>query len=129
MPAVTALYAGVLGLMSIALGFPIGQLRGRLNVPLGDGGNANLLLAIRRHANFMEWVPLTLLLIALLEMGGVARVPIHCLAAGLVAARILHAAGLRADTMQGVGRLVGAAGTAIIVVVTSVWLIVRFVTA
>jgi hypothetical protein len=127
MPAVIALYAGILGLMSIAIGLPIGGLRGKLNVSLGDGGNPDLQLAIRRHGNFMEWVPLALLLIALLEMSGVSKLTIHSLGAGLVAARIFHAAGLQANTMQGIGRLVGAAGTALIVVVTSVWLLVRFV--
>lgn len=61
MPIVTALYAGLLGLISIGVAFPAGSLRGRLNVSVGDGGNRDLLLAMRRHANFTEWVPLALL--------------------------------------------------------------------
>jgi uncharacterized membrane protein YecN with MAPEG domain len=64
MPAVTAFYAGLLGLMAIAIAFKAGRLRGRLNVPIGDGGNRDLLLAMRRHANFAEWAPLALVLIA-----------------------------------------------------------------
>jgi hypothetical protein len=126
MPIVIALYAGILGLMSVAIGFPIGRLRGKLNVSLGDGGHQDLQLAIRRHGNFMEWVPLALLLIALLEMSGASKLAIHILGASLVLARIFHASGLQAHTMQGIGRLVGAAGTGTIVLVTSVWLLVRF---
>jgi uncharacterized membrane protein YecN with MAPEG domain len=125
---IVTLYAGLLGLMSIAIGFPIGQLRGKLKVSLGDGGDQRLLLAIRRHGNFMEWVPFALLLIALLEINGVAKLAIHALAAGLVLARLFHAVGLKHDSIEGVGRLVGAAGTALIVVISSIWLIVRFAT-
>ncbi|HEY2395307.1 MAG TPA: MAPEG family protein [Rudaea sp.] len=126
MPVVTALYAGLLGLMSIAVAFPAGSRRGKLNIPLGDGGNSDLLLAMRRHANFVEFVPLALILIALLELDGVSKMPIHVLGAGLVVARACHAAGLRSDTMKAPGRVVGAAGTVLITVVTSIWLIVRF---
>jgi uncharacterized membrane protein YecN with MAPEG domain len=126
MPIVTALYAGLLGLMSIAVSYPAGSLRGKLNIPFGDGGNKDLLMAMRRQANFVEYVPLALLLIALLEMNGASKLPIHVLGAGLVIARVCHALGLRSDTMQAPGRLVGAAGTVLITVVTSIWLVVRF---
>lgn len=127
MPIVTSLYAGLLGLMAIAVAFPAGSLRGKLGIPLGDGGNRELLRAMRRQANFIEWVPLALVLIALLEMSGVTKTAIHVLGAGLVIARICHALDFRADTMQGPGRFVGAAATALITLVSSIWLIVRFV--
>jgi uncharacterized membrane protein YecN with MAPEG domain len=65
MPVVTAFYAGLLGLMTIAVAFPAGSLRGKLNIALGDGGNTDLLLAMRRQANFVEYVPMALILIAL----------------------------------------------------------------
>src|SRR5262245_59015976 len=58
---------------------------------------------------------------------GVPKTAIHALGGGLVVARACHALGLRADTMQGAGRFVGAAGTALIVAVSSVWLIYTFV--
>jgi uncharacterized membrane protein YecN with MAPEG domain len=125
---IVTLYAGVLGLMAIAIGFPIGQLRGKLKVSLGDGGDQRLLLAIRRHGNFMEWVPFALLLIALLENAGVSKWAVHLLGAGLVLARLCHAMGLKHDSIEGAGRLVGAAGTALIIIVASVWLLVRFAT-
>ena len=127
MPIVTSLYAGLLGLMAIAVAFPVGSLRGKLGIPLGDGGNRELLRAMRRQANFIEWVPLTLVLISLLEMSGVAKTAIHVLGAGLVVARICHALDFRVDTMSGPGRFIGAMGTVLITLVTSIWLIVRFV--
>jgi uncharacterized protein len=127
MPMVTALYAGLLGLVAVAVAFPAGMLRGKLNISVGDGGNPALLLAMRRHANFAEWVPLALILIALLELNGVSTRAIHSLGAALVIARLLHAIGLKSDTMQSVGRGLGAMATALITVTASVWLLVVFV--
>ena len=129
MPAITALYAGLLGLLSLAVAYPAGSLRGKLNVSVGDGGNPELCLAMRRHANFAEWVPITLILIALLELNGVSHTAIHVLGAALVVVRICHALGLKVDNMKSPARFVGASGTALIVVVASVWCVVRYFTA
>ncbi|MGO9933940.1 MAG: MAPEG family protein [Steroidobacteraceae bacterium] len=127
MPIVTALYAGLLGLLAVAVAFPVGMMRGKLNISVGDGGNPALLLAMRRHANFAEWVPLALILIALLELNGVSPRAIHALGATLVVARLLHAFGLKSDTMQSIGRGLGAMATALITVTASVWLLVLFI--
>lgn len=126
MPETTLLYAGLLGIMSIAVAFPAGALRGKHNISIGDGGRQDLLLAIRRHGNFAEFVPLALILIGGLEMSGVSGTPIHVLGGGLVLARIAHAIGIKADTIQSPLRGVGAGGTALITVVASVWGIVRY---
>lgn len=126
MPVITALYAGILGLMSIALAFPAGSLRGKLQVSVGDGGHPELLLAMRRHGNFVEYVPLALILIGLLELNGVTGTAIHAFGAGLVVARICHAVGLKADTVNSVPRGIGAGGTALITIVASAWAITLF---
>ena len=140
MPVITALYAGILGLMSIVLALGAGSLRGKLKVSIGDGGHPELLLAMRRHGNFVEFVPLALILIGLLEMNGVGATAlhalgnvhgrqapymaaIHALGAALVLARVCHATGLKADTLAGPTRAIGAVGTMLVVVVASVWAI------
>lgn len=125
-PLITALYAGILGLMAIVLGFAAGSIRGRKKIPIGDGGDPELLLAIRRHGNFVEWVPLTLILIGLLELGGVSATALHALGAALVASRIFHAVSLKADTIQGIGRIIGAGGSTLVLLIASVWSIVLF---
>jgi uncharacterized membrane protein YecN with MAPEG domain len=125
-PAITALYAGILGLMAIGLAFPAGALRGKKKISIGDGGDSELLLAMRRHGNFIEWVPITLIVIGLIEMGGVSSTVIYILGAGLVLSRISHAAALKADTIQGVGRIIGAGGTILVLAVASIWSIVLF---
>jgi uncharacterized protein len=127
MTIITALYAGLLALVSIGVSFPAGSLRGKLGVSVGDGGNKDLQLAMRRHANFVEYVPLALILIALLELNGVATRTLHILGAGLVIARLAHATGFKADSIKSPGRLIGAGGTVLITAVSAVWLIVLFV--
>ena len=123
---VTALYAGLLGLMAIGLAFFVGSIRGSSGISIGDGGNPQLLLAMRRHGNFIEYVPLILILMGVLEINGVSSTPLHVMGASLVVFRILHALGLKADTIQSVPRAIGAGGTALILVVASVWSIITF---
>jgi uncharacterized membrane protein YecN with MAPEG domain len=124
MPTITALYAGLLGLVSMAIAFKAGSLRGKKNIPLGDGGDRELLLAMRRHSNFVEYVPLALILIGLLELNHVRPTALHTLGAALVIARVSHAVGMKPDKMQVPGRFIGASLTALVIVVASVWAIV-----
>ncbi len=121
---VTALYAAIIGIIAIWLGSRPGLLRGKTKISVGDGGNPDLLLAMRRHANFAEWVPLTLIIIALLEMQGAPRIAIHCLGAALIIFRLAHAQGLRGDSIQGAGRAIGAFGTVLVLGIASIWNIV-----
>jgi uncharacterized membrane protein YecN with MAPEG domain len=125
-PLITTLYAGLLGLLSIAVAFQAGRLRGKLGIALGHGDSKELHLAMRRHANFAEYVPMALILIALLEANGVSHYAIHGLGAALVISRVCHAVGVQADTMAGPGRFVGAAGTALVTVIASVWAILVY---
>jgi len=48
-PDITALYAGLIAILGIAIGFVCILLRRKLKINLGDGGNADMLLAMRRH--------------------------------------------------------------------------------
>jgi uncharacterized protein len=124
---ITAIYAGLLGLMFLALEIPIGALRGRGNVSLGDGGNPDLTVAIRRHANFVEHVPLALLLLALLELNGAGHTLLHLLGAALVLARLMHPFGLDVHVMRRPPRALGALTTALVILVASVTLIWRVI--
>ncbi len=126
MPVVTLLYAGLLGLMAIAVAVPAGRLRGITGISVGDGGNPDLILAMRRHANFIEFVPIALILIGLLEMNGVSANAIHGLGGALVVFRVCHAFGLKGDNMNNPLRGIGAGGSTLLVIVASVWAIVKF---
>ena len=55
--------AGLLGLLVVVLTVNVGLMRGRKKIYLGDGGDPEMLAAIRAHANLIEFAPLCLLLI------------------------------------------------------------------
>ena len=123
---VTPLYAGILGLVALALASIPGRMRGPLRISTGDGGNPDLGLAMRRHANFVEYVPLALILIGLLEIDGAPKIAVHGFGAALVVFRICHAIGLKKDTIKVPTRIVGAGGTGLLILAASLWLIVKF---
>jgi uncharacterized membrane protein YecN with MAPEG domain len=129
-PAVTAVYAAVLALifMGLTIWVSMGRLLFRINH--GDGGNVVLNRRIRAHANFAEYVPLILLLVALLEAGGAARFTIHALLLPLTIARVMHPIGMVArdfSAMQFTFRGPGAAVTWVVMVVAAVLLLIQFV--
>ena len=119
-PEITILYASVLGLMGIGLGATAGVFRAKEGISIGDGGNHELLKRMRRHANFVENVPLALILIALLEMQSVSTTAIHGLGAALVLGRIMHWIGFGDDVRNPV-RGIGAGLTALSIAVASIW--------
>lgn len=91
---ITAAYAGLLALLFVGLSVRTLRLRRRLRIAVGDGGNETMLRAMRVHANFAEYVPIALLLMALVEAGGAAPAFVHALGASVLAGRVAHAAGV-----------------------------------
>jgi|SRR5579862_1241764 len=94
LPAVSALTAGILLLMQIALMLGVILARRRARQSIGDGGHQDLLLAIRRHGNFAENAAIFTAGFALLEIAGADRTAIAIMCALFVAGRICHAIGL-----------------------------------
>jgi uncharacterized membrane protein YecN with MAPEG domain len=113
--------AGLLGLLTILLGLNVARTRTRKKIFLGDGGDPEMLAAIRAHANLVEWMPLCLLAIYLAsDFYGYWTVA--GLSAVLLAARVLHAGGILGTIPM--GRTLGATGTVLILAAASVLLIV-----
>ena len=127
MVPITAFYAGLLALILVGLGFAVGQARLRLGVSILHGDDMALATRIRRHANFTESVPIALILLAALELGGAGAGLLHGLGATLVVARIAHPLGLHHDRMQHPLRAVGAGLTTLVTLVAAVVAIWRFV--
>ena len=125
-PEITILYAGILGLMAIGLGATAGVYRAKNGISIGDGGDAQLTLRMRRHANFVENVPLALILFALLEMQQVSGTVIHALGIALVLGRTLHWIGFGEDVTNPV-RGLGAGMTALSIAVSAIWGIFTFI--
>ncbi len=94
MMAITAFYAALLAALFLLLSIRVIGWRRMQRVEIGDGENRELLRRIRVHANFAEYVPFTLLLMALAESMAPPRPLLHLVGLILVAGRILHAYGL-----------------------------------
>lgn len=126
LPHVTVLYAGLLGLFSILVANNVGTARKNAGVSIGDGGDMNLIAAMRAHANFVEYTPMALLIIALLELNGVTIIAIHALGAALLVSRVAHFYGMGVKPRLRKGRFVGIMGTAIVTFTASGWAVVLF---
>lgn len=115
---ITPLYAGALAILYLALSYRVVQQRGH-GVSLGDGGDQELLRRIRGHGNFAEYVPFILLMLAMLEFGGVTPSwLLHLLGATLLVARLLHGIALSYTQKWKFGRFWGTALTFLLLLVT-----------
>ena len=117
---ITALYAGILGLLLLALSYLVVRNRLRARVSLGAGDDPALQRTIRAQANLTEYAPMALILMLVLEAGGASAWLLHACGAGLVVSRVLHALGLTATGSPSNGRKLGIAGTWLILLVLSV---------
>jgi len=90
----TSLYAGFFALMYFMLSLYVVRKRWRHQVGLGDGGKREMLRAVRIHGNFMEYVPMALVIMLILELGAKQPMTIHGLGSILVIGRVLHVFGL-----------------------------------
>ena len=114
------LSVGLLGLLAAALAMNVGRLRHRKKISLGDGGDPEMLAAIRAHANFIEFVPLTLFMIFTVmdHYGGPTS---GTMAGVLLVSRLLHAGGMLGFVKY--GRTLGAMGTMTVLIVASLWIL------
>ena len=85
-PVVTALIGAVLDFFFVRLALKVVAARRAAKVSIGDSDDPALLRASRVHANFAEYVPLTLPLMALAEIIGAPWFVILVLGAMLIAA-------------------------------------------
>ncbi len=95
-PSITGGYLAVLALVYAALAINVVRLRRQNLAAFGDAGNPALRSAIRAHAHFAEYVPIIVLMIAMLEMSGMATWRVHLLMAALLVSRLVHPFGMYA---------------------------------
>ena len=127
MPKITLLFACLHVLLMLGLAVPIARHRHAHKIGLGDGGDKLLARKIRVHGNFVEYVPFALLLLALLELCGLAVAAVWGFG-GLLLARLLHAAGLSRSGGYSIGRFWGTALTWLVfllMALAGLWLSLR----
>ncbi len=93
--SITTTYALLLIPVWFALWIGVTSTRSALGASIGDAGNPALLQKIRRHGNFIEWVPFALVLMILAELQGAGSLWLHAAGALLVIGRLAHPFGLK----------------------------------
>ena len=92
--AITPVYAGLLALFFVFLSLRVIRFRRAAGISLGDGGDGEMRRRIRVHANFAEYAPVALILMALAELQGQPAWAIHLIGVLLAAGRMAHAFGV-----------------------------------
>jgi uncharacterized membrane protein YecN with MAPEG domain len=90
---ITLVTASILGLMFIWLTVRVIAERVKNDVIIGDG-DTELLYKIRAQGNFIEYVPIFVIILGLLEFTGAHSTVLIVLAAMFVIARLLHVPGM-----------------------------------
>jgi len=123
----TTLYAIALIPIWLVLWIRVTSIRSAIGCSIGDAGDMKLLLKIRQHGNFIEWVPLVLLLMILAEAQGTDALWLHAAGALLLIGRLAHPFGLKIDNVGHPLRYVGN-GTNFLAVLVLTVALVRVVT-
>jgi uncharacterized membrane protein YecN with MAPEG domain len=129
LPSITAAYLGILALLYAGLGLQVSRLRRGNKVLFGDGDNIKLRSAIRAHANFAEYVPIIVLMVAMLEMSGMPATWVHLLMVALLVARLAHPLGMYVGprTLQfQICRVGGIVLTTLVLIASALLLLGRF---
>jgi uncharacterized protein len=86
--------AGIAALINFWLALRCGQARGKENVSVGDGGSEFLIRRMRAHANFIEFTPIVLILIGLIEYATGTSMWLWVVMAIYMLGRVAHAFGM-----------------------------------
>ncbi|HET6913629.1 MAG TPA: MAPEG family protein [Rhodanobacteraceae bacterium] len=123
---IAGLYAALGALLIFVLALRVMQLRHRHHVGLGTGGDESLARAIRAHANAVEYLPIALLLLLILELNQIRPWIVHVFGIVLIVGRVLHAIGLSTNAGTSFGRFVGTGLTMLVIFAMAVLLLWQF---
>jgi len=97
---ITTVITGLLALTLVGISVRVTMLRAAKGISLFDGGDKELGRAMRVQGNFTEYVPMALLLLALLEWMGTKPWLVYGLGVALVVARASHAWGFYSNVFK-----------------------------
>ena len=97
---ITALYASILAILIIWLAVQVIKQRRLNQVAYADGGVEALQIARSAQSNATEYIPITLILMALLESNSAYQTWIHLTGIIFVIGRIIHARGILKEDLK-----------------------------
>lgn len=120
---ITLVAAGGAALINFWLATRIGSVRRAEKISVGDGGNMRLIARMRAQANFIEYGPLTVILIGLVELAQGPSVWLWAAMALFLIGRVLHAIGMDGNVLRQ-GRSIGTALTFLVMLGLGVYALV-----
>jgi hypothetical protein len=91
---ITLTIAAAATLLNMWIARRVGAARLAYKVSIGDGGNLAVAARMRAHANYVEYTPFFLILLALIELAAGPKTWLWAVAAVYMLARIAHAFGM-----------------------------------
>ena len=101
---ITLVAAGGAAVINFWLAMRTGNARRSAKVSIGDGGDIGLITRMRAHANFIEYTPIVLILIAAIELSQGTTTWLWAVASLYLLGRVAHALGM--DGLP-LGRMIG----------------------
>lgn len=124
---ITPMYAAALGIILLILSIRVvAVVRVKGGKQYGDGGDAALTPVVRGQANFIEYVPMIVIIIAFAEASGASATWIHGLGGTLLLGRVLHPLGLTNEDGVNPLRFIGTNLTWIVLLVSSVLVLLNY---
>lgn len=121
---ITGFYAGLTALLALYLAYQVTVFRRNLQVGIGDNNDHAMLVAIRAHANLLEYAPIVLVLLLIAELSGAGSTFLHVCGTAFFLSRLAHAWGLVVSSGKThAGRLYGTGVTWLVMVVLAIYLI------
>ncbi|WP_251360000.1 MAPEG family protein [Kangiella sp. TOML190] len=120
----TPIYAAILAILMLVLATKVVLTRRKLRIGVGDKGDGAMLKVIRVHGNATEYVPITLILLALAELNGASAYLINSWGIAFVVGRLIHAYGLGRSIGVSFGRFYGTILTWLVILSLAIYLLV-----
>ncbi len=119
---ITPIYVAILGLLFLPITMRVAVYRIKSRISLGAGDDPEMLRRMRGQANFVETVPMALLVLIVMEVSGASSTWLHALGPMLVLGRIVHYLGL-VQIAPLAFRVAGILATLLTILIGSIWIV------
>ena len=122
--SITLVLTAIFGLLHVIFTLRVGNYRFKSKISLGDGGDHELRNRVRAHGNFIENVPIALLLILLNDLDGAKDNTLILMGSILLIARLTHYLTIATRKLPIVMRPLSMIGTLGTILAASVMLLI-----
>lgn len=120
----TLTFAAIFGVLHVIFTLRVGNYRRTSKINFGEGGDTELRNRMRGHGNFIENVPIALILLLLNDLNGLSDMSLMVLGSVLLVSRIVHYLMIVTRSLPIILRPLSMLGTLGTILVSAVLLIV-----